>query len=111
MDGNELIEKPRGRRSAEEVRRLVSEFGTSGMKRSEFCRARGLSLGTLQRHLKRARQKVKPTPRLVPVELAGNATPRATAIAVVVGRDRRIEVRPGFDARTLEELIVVLERT
>jgi hypothetical protein len=39
----------RQRRSREEVRRLVDEFEASGSGRAEFCRSRGLALGTLQR--------------------------------------------------------------
>ena len=67
------------------------------MKRSEFCRARGLSLGTLRRHLKGGKQKAKQPPRLVAVELEENATQRVNAIEVVLGRGRRVEVRPGFE--------------
>jgi hypothetical protein len=36
-----------------EVQQLVSEFVSSGMRRSEFCRSRGLSFGTLNRHPKK----------------------------------------------------------
>jgi hypothetical protein len=34
----------------------------------------------------------------------------SSALEVVLGGGRRIEVRPGFDAATLEGLIAVLER-
>src|SRR5260370_20876884 len=47
--------KPRRRRTRQEVQRLVSEFGTSGLSRSEFCRIHGMTLSTLQRGLKRER--------------------------------------------------------
>src|ERR1700732_107374 len=45
--------KPRQRRTRQEVQRLVSEFGTSGLSRGEFCRIHAMTLSTLQRGLKR----------------------------------------------------------
>jgi HNH endonuclease len=54
MTEPELI-KPRRRRTRQEVQRLVSEFGTSGLPRGEFCRIHGMTLSTLQRGLKRER--------------------------------------------------------
>src|SRR2546421_3215432 len=47
------------RRTRAEVQKLVAEFVSSGMRRSEFCRSRGLSFGTLDRHLKKRRWKRK----------------------------------------------------
>jgi hypothetical protein len=43
----------RKRRSSEEVRRLVTEFESSGLGQNEFCRKEGLALSTLRRQLKR----------------------------------------------------------
>ena len=104
------------RRSREEVRRLVDEFEGSGLQRWEFCQSRGLALSTLQQHL-RARQSATeaPTgrPRLVAVSVRPKAEPvsvrEETSLEVVLSRGRRIGVRPGFDAGTLRELILVLE--
>jgi len=63
------------RRTRAEIQQLVAEFVGSGMRRTEFCRSRGLSFGTLDRHLKKQRWKRKnrrasSAGRLVPVELA-----------------------------------------
>ena len=44
--------RPRRRRSSQEVKRLVVEFETSGLRQNEFCRTRGIALSTLRRHLK-----------------------------------------------------------
>ena len=110
MDENQVGKKRRARRTGKEVQRLVEEFISGGMKRSEFCRSRGLSPGTLRRHLEGARQGARQTPRLVAVELEQKPTQKANAIEVVLGRGRRVEVRPGFDATTLQALIAVLER-
>src|SRR5205814_8964800 len=69
------------RRTRAEVQQLVTEFVSSGMGRSEFCRSRGLSFGTLDRHLKkrhwkRRRRAVSSAGgRLVKVELAARKSP------------------------------------
>ena len=110
MDENQVGKKPRTRRTGKEVQRLVEEFISGGMKRSEFCRTRGLSPGTLQRHLKGGKQRARQIPRLVAVELEQKAAQKANAIEVVLARGRRVEVRPGFDATTLQAVIAVLER-
>lgn len=47
--------KRRQRRSSQEIQRLVAEFRTSGLRRSEFCRIHGLTHDTLKRGLKRER--------------------------------------------------------
>jgi hypothetical protein len=106
------------RRSGEEIKRLVLEFESSGLRQNEFCRNHGLALSTLQRQLKRRRSvkgEVKAAGRFVAVELAGkqsNGNSRSSsALEVVLSSGRRIEVRPGFDAPTLQGLIAILERT
>ena len=110
------------RRTRAEVQRLVAEFVSSGMLRSAFCRSRGLSLGTLNRHLKKQRWKRKSraasstgrSGRLVKVELAAKVSPTHVAatcgLAVVLPGGRRIEVHPDFDSNTFERLVSVLER-
>jgi hypothetical protein len=110
MDEEEIGKKRRARRSGKEVQRLVEEFISSGMKRSEFCRARSLCPGTLRRHLKGGKQEAGQRPRLVAVELEKKADQKTNAIEVILARGRRVEVRPGFDATTLQALIAVLER-
>jgi hypothetical protein len=42
------VDRRRRRRGREEVEELVQEFGSSGMKRSEFCRLKGLALNPFQ---------------------------------------------------------------
>src|SRR5207253_9730975 len=93
------------RRTRAEVQKLVAEFVSSGTRRSEFCRSRGLSFGTLDRHLKNRRWKRKSSAdsaarRLLPVELAARKSPtqheRSCGLAVVLPVGRRIEVHPDF---------------
>ena len=62
------------RRSRQEIKRLVREFETSGLRRSEFCHKHNLALGTLQRGLKRRRMELdgqSESKRLVEVKMAG----------------------------------------
>ncbi|HXM13274.1 MAG TPA: hypothetical protein VN946_25215 [Terriglobales bacterium] len=107
------------RRTRAEVQQLVAEFVSSGMRRSEFCRSRGLSFSTLDRHLKKRRWKKRRRPtssvgRLVPVELAARNSPTqdepSCGLAVVLPGGRRIEVHPDFDTSTFERLVGILER-
>src|SRR5258708_8780462 len=107
------------RRTRAEVQQLVSEFVSSGMRRSEFCRSRGLSFSTLDRHLKKRRWKRRRRPvssadRLVPVELAARKSPMqysaSCGLAVVLPGGRRMEVHPDFDTSTFERLVRLLER-
>src|SRR5271169_4809511 len=80
MDENQVGKKGRARRTGKEVQRLVEEFISGGMKRSEFCRSRGLSPGTLRRRLEGGKQEARQTPRLVAVELEEKAVPKANAL-------------------------------
>ena len=107
------------RRTREEIQQLVAEFVSSGMRRTEFCRSRGLSFGALNRHLKKQRWKRKSrrassADRLLPVELAARKLPMqrepSCGLAVVLSGGRRIEVHPDFDTNTFERLVGTLER-
>ena len=106
------------RRTRAEVQELVAEFMSSGMQRTEFCRRRRLSFGTLNRHLQKQRWKRKSRTtssvgRLVPVELASKKSPTqhepVCELAVVLLSGRRIEVHPDFDTGTFERLMSALE--
>ena len=107
------------RRTHLEIQQLVAEFMSSGMRRTEFCRNRGLSFGTLNRHLKKQRWKrgsrrASSADRLLPVELTAGKSPTqhepSCGLAVVLSGGRRIEVHPDFDTNTLERLVSALER-
>lgn len=102
-----------------EVQQLVAEFLSSGMQRTEFCRSRDLSFGTLNRHLKKQRRKrksrkVMSVEQLVPVEVAITKSPQdqesRCGLIVVLPGGRRIEVQPDFDAQAFERLMSLLER-
>ncbi len=64
----------KGRRTTAEIEQIVSEYESSGLNRSQFCRGHGLTLGVLNRYLKRLRVASEGGARggvLVAVELAG----------------------------------------
>jgi transposase-like protein len=116
-EGGEV--KQRRRRSSQEIRRLVAEFRSSGLRRSEFCRIHGLTHGTLQRGLKRERinsgsqGEVK---GLVAVEVTeGYGLVRRKpeegrcGLEVILAKGRRIELSRDFDAVQLRRAIEVLE--
>ena len=108
----------RRRRSRVEAEVLVAEFEASGLKREAFCRQRGLAVGTLDKY----RRRVHGGPRsvagpMVPVEVLRSPSRDESseadwdsAIVVESRSGRRIEVRRGFDAGTLERLLTVLDR-
>ena len=117
MNLTQPIARPKRRRRAE-VRQLVAEFLGSGLAVSEFCSRRGLSQGTLYRHLKRQPKKpngppISVDPQLVRVELAAEKRSVAShsgGLVVVLASGRKIEVAAGFDGLTLERLVGVLEQ-
>jgi len=103
------------RRSRAEAEQLAVEYETSGLSRSEFCRQHGLSLNTLSRYCARRRAEAARSDAddWVEVEIheAGARNQhRGGELWLHVGRERRIEIRRGFDPSTLEQILRVLER-
>ena len=91
---------------------MAVEYEASGLSQKEFCQQRGLSLKALGRYLTRYRkaqatESHKPQ-RFIAVEVAG---PRSCGgeLTVLLSSGLRVEVKPGFDAGTLRQLIAVLE--
>jgi hypothetical protein len=89
------------------------------MRRSEFCRSRGLSFSTLARHLKKRRWKTKSRTAsapgvLLPVEFATRKSlteaESGSEVAVILAGGRRIEVQRDFDVQTFKRLLSVLEQ-
>ena len=109
----------RRRRSRAEVEALVAEFEASGLKREAFCQRRGLSVGTLDKYRRRAQAGRRPSSGpMLPVEVVWSTAENPTSdtgrdgvLVVELRSGRRIEVRRGFDAGTLERLLILLDRT
>jgi len=108
----------RRRRSGVEVERLVSEYEASGLTREAFCVDRGLSVAALDKYRRRIHGKRQSRGRsFVPVEVVPAIAQDVDgiggcdgALVVELRSGRRIEVRRGFDAGTLERLLGVLDR-
>jgi hypothetical protein len=113
MNEEQVCKVPR-RRSRQEVDQLVAEYESSGLSRLEFCRERGVGLSTLDRYrTRRKRQTPAGSNALLAVEVSTRgAVPTAgtgSALVAVLRGGRRIEVGRGFDTRSLEQLVRVLE--
>jgi hypothetical protein len=112
--GEEQVVAQKVRRTAAKIKQIVSEFQSSGMNRSQFCRVRGLTFGVLNRYLKRMQAAVDGSAsRLVAVEWGGKKPSAERAgscgLSVVLRSGREIGVNTGFDAATLQRLVEVLE--
>jgi hypothetical protein len=89
------------------------EYEQSGLKRQEFCSQHGLSVAALDMYRRRHAVSPQVPGRLVPVELISDrarALEAHSAFWVELSSGRRIEVRRGFDAATLERLISLLDK-
>jgi hypothetical protein len=104
----------RKHRSRAEADQLVTDYQASGITQAEFCRQKELPLKTLARYLTRYRKETgrdnqpQQSQRLVAVEIAG-AGNSGSELTVVLHGGLRIEVKRGFDATTLRQLVVALE--
>ena len=108
----------RKRRSRVEVEKLVAEYEASGLTRDGFCQQHGLSVTTLDKY----RQRVEKWARsgggpILPVEVVlstaqgSKCAVRCDRGLVVESRSgRRIEVGRGFDGKTLERLLTILDK-
>ena len=109
-------EGARRRRSSAEVEQLVKEYEASGLGRQAFCKKHGLSLTTLSRHQKRKQLWAESAraSRLLPVEISparpAEASQKRGELQVCLSTGRKIEVRGGFDAQVLRQLVRVLEQ-
>jgi hypothetical protein len=114
MTNEEGVVRKRRRTSAE-IQQIVSEYGSSGLNRSQFCRRQGLTLGTLNCYLERMQGEGTNSASsggLVAVELRGvkvGQDREAVGLVVVLSGGRRIEVGAGFDGATLQRLVQTLE--
>lgn len=104
------------RRTREEIRQMVAEFATSGMRPSEYCRNRGVSRSTLDRHLRKQRAQDQGSGvghRVLAVEVragSGSWAGNSGGLVVRLSSGHGIEVNRDFDAATLERLLMALER-
>jgi hypothetical protein len=112
MTDNHPGTKHRRHRSRAEADRLAAEYEASGLSREEFCQQKDVPLKTLSRYVMRYRkQKAEGNrpQRWVEADVAGHSG-CCGELAVLLSSGRRIEVKRGFDANTLRQLMAVLEQ-
>ena len=101
----------RRHRTRAEADQLAAEYEVSGLSQAAFCEQRDLPLKTLARYLTRYRKQPvqgseSATRRFVAVEVA--APSASGGLTVLLPRGLRIEVKRGFDAATLRQLVSAL---
>lgn len=108
------------RLSAEKWKRVLREQQASGLSVAAFCRharvpqasfyfwRRKLQGEPRRKGVKRRRERA---PSFVEVKVAGESSigPKTSGIELRLSGHRRVLVRPGFDRRTLRDVLAVLE--
>ncbi|HEY3616789.1 MAG TPA: hypothetical protein VGK96_08235 [Candidatus Sulfotelmatobacter sp.] len=112
---NEQAVAGKKRRTPAELEQMAREFESSGLNRTQFCRQQGLTLGVLNRYLRRMQVGCSNgggEDGLVAVEVSGKklgAVHAGSGVMVELARGRKIAVCAGFDAVTLQRVVHVLE--
>jgi hypothetical protein len=89
------------------------EYEGSGVTQAEFCRQKDLPLKTLARYVTRYRKQTArgnephQPQRFVAVDVSASRS-GGSELTVVLHGGLRIEVKNGFDAGTLRQLVTVL---
>jgi hypothetical protein len=102
----------RRHRSRAEADQMAADYEGSGLTREAFCTQRDVHLKTLDRYVTRYRkQKAEGSApqRWVAVDISAHSG-TGGELAVLLSTGRRIEVKRGFDAGTLRQLVAVLEQ-
>jgi hypothetical protein len=111
MGKSETAVQHRRHRSRSEADQIAAEYEGSGLSREEFCSRNDIPLKTLCRYVSRYRKQATTggdTQRWVAVEVASHS--HGGELAVLLSTGRRIEVKYGFDAGTLRQLVAALEQ-
>lgn len=112
MSNEETGKQRRRHRSRDEADHLAAEYEASGLGREDFCKQRDVPLKTLARFVTRYRKQKaagNEGQRWVAIEVAGRSG-NGCELSVLLSGGRRIEVKRGFDAGTLRQLLAVLEQ-
>ena len=115
MSNEQAAEQHRRHRSRSEADQVAAEYEGSGLSREEFCGRNNILLKTLCRYVTRYR-KQEPAGGDSRCWVAVEVAPRNShgsergELAVLLSTGRRIEVKRGFDAGTLRQLVAVLEQ-
>lgn len=91
---------------------MAAEYEVSGLSQVDFCAQHDVPLKTLGRYLTRYRKQQSAAtdqPRFVAVEVAAGKV-CDSELTILLRGERRIEVKRGFDAGTLRQLVALLEQ-
>ena len=112
MSSSESTRQHRRHRSRPEADQVAAEYEGSGLSREEFSSRNDIPLKTLCRYVMRYRKQTttsSDSQRWVAVEVVPRNSDGGE-LAVLLSTGRRIEVKCGFDAGTLRQLVAVLEQ-
>ena len=91
--------------TADHWRRVVQQQQNSGLPVTAFCRRAGVPQSSFFAWRRRLRDEAT----FAEVRLSGESVAQVGGIELHLPGERRIVVRPGFDRRTLLELLAALE--
>jgi hypothetical protein len=112
MSNDETRGTGRRHRTRAEAEQLATEYEASGLTQQQYAERHGIALKTLARYVarhRRAKARDVAPARLLPVELSTKSEVGG-GLTVLLAGGRRIEVKRGFDAVILRQLVNALER-
>jgi transposase-like protein len=102
--------RPRDERKRQQWQQWLQQWQSSGLTVRAFCNLYGLTEASFYAWRRQLRQPQRSPVPFLPVHVVAEADdPSEPALEVVLAGGRRLRVAPGFDARTLRELLAVLE--
>jgi hypothetical protein len=102
--------RPRDLRKEQQWRQWLQQWQHSGLTVRAFCARHRLPEHRFYAWRKRLRQRPAAPAPFLPVHVLDEPQAQAAhALEVVLAGGRRLGVAPGFDPRTLRQLLVVLE--
>jgi transposase len=104
--------RPRDPRKQQQWQQWIQQWQASGLSVRAFCARHCLAEPRFYAWRRQLRQRQQPGVEFVPVHVLAQAESAAEdGLEVVLTDGRRVRVRPGFDAATLQRLVAVLEET
>lgn len=100
----------RDERKAQEWRRRIREWRTSGMSVRAYCALIGVSGPNFYAWRRELDRRGAQTSAFVPVRIVGDQQSSENGhLEVILAGGRSVRVAPGFDVATLRQLLAVLE--
>lgn len=94
-------------------RRMVRQWGSSGLSIRDFCDAQQISEASFYAWRQTIARRDAEAARFVPVHVIADEQPAREAVGdgleLVLAGGRRLRVGPGFDGATLRRLLALLE--